>query len=160
MRLSFYRSSSLLLAFTLLIGSGCGSAGEFSTVRVTGTIKTEAGEPLQSGVISFRPQEVNEEGNTGKAAFGRISNGEFELTTYRSGDGAIVGKHNIFLAEKPNKQSDHPKAKDKHNCELTEAFKSLEVSSDSNHFDIIVKRKKVDPRKRRRARQDDDDDDD
>jgi hypothetical protein len=150
----------LILAALLLAGTGCGGAGEFATVRVTGTIKTEAGEPLQSGIVSFRPQEVNAEGNTGKAAFGRINNGEFELTTYRSGDGAIAGKHNVFLAEKPNKKSDHPKALEKHNCELTDAFKEVEVSSSAYHFDIIVKKKKIDPRRRGRQSDDDDDDDD
>ena len=145
----------LLFATTSMLLSGCDGGGEIATARVTGTIKTESGEPLPSGIISFRPQQVNAEGNSGKSAFGEIKDGEFTLTTYRSGDGAVVGTHKVFLSESPRPDEDfidkNTVLPEKHGCDIGSDFKELEVKSGSNTFDIVAVRSK---------RIDNDDDDD
>lgn len=151
--------SALFLGSLCLIQCGCGGGGEFATARVSGTIKTESGEPIQSGIISFRPQGVNEEGNSGKSAFGEIENGEFKLTTYSSGDGAVIGKHMVFLSEAPRPDEDFIKAgtvlPEKHGCKIGPDFMELEVTSGGNVFDIVA----VPDEKKRKSRRNDDDDD-
>lgn len=84
-----------LLAVTSV---GCGgSSGEFKVAPVKGKVIFN-GQPVTSGSIHFRPVAVQgaKEGMQGKPASGQIqSDGTFVLTTFRQGDGAIVGKHEV-----------------------------------------------------------------
>jgi hypothetical protein len=67
--------------------AGCG--GE-QLGRVTGRV-TVAGTPVTGGTIQFVP-------DTGKAAIGSIEpDGTYSLTTYRAGDGALVGPHKVVI---------------------------------------------------------------
>lgn len=57
---------------------------------------------MPAGKLIFKP--IRPEGvpmsemNIGKGAAGSIdSEGEFEMTTYTVGDGAVIGKHRVYL---------------------------------------------------------------
>jgi len=58
-------------------------------------------QPLGGGRVVFAP--ISRDGvHAGKVAFGDIqSDGTFTLTTYRPGDGAIVGDHWVTLFPPP-----------------------------------------------------------
>jgi hypothetical protein len=87
-----------ITAILLLVTSGCGgSSGEFQLAPVKGKVIYN-GQPVTSGSIHFRPIAVQgaKEGMQGKPASGQVqSDGTFVLTTFRQGDGAIVGKHEV-----------------------------------------------------------------
>jgi hypothetical protein len=69
--------------------SGCHHGPQM--VPVTGKV-TLGGKPLAFGVITFQPP-------SGQPAQGNIqSDGTFSLSTYKQGDGAVVGKHKIRIA--------------------------------------------------------------
>jgi hypothetical protein len=69
---------------------GCGS-GQLPVALVKGKV-TYKGKPLEFGSILFQPQ-------MGQTATGQIkSDGTFVLSTYATGDGAIIGKHKVAIA--------------------------------------------------------------
>ncbi|WP_404308689.1 carboxypeptidase regulatory-like domain-containing protein [Neorhodopirellula lusitana] len=85
-------SSSLIL-------SGCsGGSDRWKDARPplvdASGVATFNGVPLEDAVVTFRPVEGN------YAAFGRTeSNGEFYLTTFDDGDGAVVGEYNVTVTK-------------------------------------------------------------
>lgn len=132
---------------------GCGAKGDFPTAYVDGTINKADGTPIQSGKIKFAPVSSDSESKSGKAAYGRIKDGKFELTTYSDGDGAVVGTHTVYLSE--------ARARDgnvKHNCELAPESKTIEIVEGSNEITLVAVPKPMP--QRRRANYDDDDDED
>ena len=83
---------------------GCG--GENITLgKVSGTVTLD-GQPVTSGIIHFMPQ-------SGPAATGVIDDqGQYRLTTYSDGDGAVIGSHTIYFS---------PVADESHMAGYTEA---------------------------------------
>jgi hypothetical protein len=73
-----------------IVGSvGCNRGPEI--VPVTGKVLYN-GQPLQFGSVTFQPVR-------GQPARGEIqSDGTFELSTFRPGDGAVVGAHKVKIA--------------------------------------------------------------
>jgi hypothetical protein len=70
--------------------SGCGGSS-LTTAEVTGKV-TLKGRPVTQGKVLFRPEK-------GPMAAGNLeSDGSYTLTTYRPGDGAIVGKCAVAIA--------------------------------------------------------------
>jgi hypothetical protein len=70
--------------------AGCKHSGELETAPVSGLVRFD-GKPLATGTVTFVPQR-------GRAASGPIrADGTFELSTYSSGDGAIVGKNKVAI---------------------------------------------------------------
>ena len=69
--------------------TGCGS-GRVAVAPVKGTVTLD-GKPLANGTIAFE--------STGqRPATGRIEKGEIvEVTTYQTGDGAPLGKHQVAV---------------------------------------------------------------
>src|SRR5262245_44449132 len=94
----FALSFMTTLAF---LGAGCKPGVEMAPVK--GTV-TYNGKPLAKGTILFEP--------TGqRSATGKIVDGEIvEVTTYKSGDGAVVGPHKvaIFSTEEPASGGGNP----------------------------------------------------
>jgi hypothetical protein len=85
------RATRIVLAAGLgcLLATGCSDG--MKTAPVKGTL-TYKGKPVPNGTITFIP-----EGN-GPAATGEIRpDGTFELTTYKKGDGAVLGKHTVMI---------------------------------------------------------------
>jgi hypothetical protein len=81
---------SAVCALTIL---GCGS-GNIPTYPVVGTVKFKDGAPLAGGTVSFRSSDNSEH----LTARGEIDeNGEFTLTTFEPGDGAVSGRHQAIV---------------------------------------------------------------
>lgn len=81
----------------ILLLAGCERGPQM--VPVTGKVLYN-GQPLAFGSIAFQPP-------SGQPARGEIqSDGTFSLSTYRPGDGAVVGRHKVRVAcyesQRPN----------------------------------------------------------
>jgi len=87
-------------AALVVLGSTLSAAcnGRPETAPVRGQI-TLSGRPTGPGKIFFIPNRL--EGTEGMAAEGEFGrNGEYELTTFESGDGAIVGHHRVVIVNR------------------------------------------------------------
>jgi hypothetical protein len=84
-----------LLPAAFLVGCG-GDPGKPRLGRVSGTV-TYNGKPVTKGVVSFIP--AGGPGiATGQSATGEIgANGSYQLTTFESGDGAVLGEHRVIV---------------------------------------------------------------
>ncbi|MSR32422.1 MAG: hypothetical protein EXR99_13060 [Gemmataceae bacterium] len=76
----------LFLFWPLALILGCGGP---NLSLVQGKVTCD-GQPVAEGFIQFIPSE-------GKAAQGEIKGGNYSLTTYRNGDGALVGDHKVVI---------------------------------------------------------------
>jgi hypothetical protein len=84
------RFAILLPLLVLVLISGCGSSG-LTTAPVRGKI-TYKGKPVPNGTVTYVPDGDK------PAATGEIQpDGTYVLTTYDSGDGAVLGKHSIMI---------------------------------------------------------------
>jgi hypothetical protein len=77
-------------ALVISLAAGCSNSHELETASVVGEV-TINGKPVEKGVVVFTPE-------AGRTGTGLIEpDGTFRLTTYRDGDGAIVGKHRVAV---------------------------------------------------------------
>jgi hypothetical protein len=96
---------SSLFVWQLLLISGCGvGLPETAPVRGVVTFDGKALSGFQHAAVAFTPAG-------GRPAKGVISpnDGSFELTTYKSGDGARVGRHTVAVSatvDEPNSKAD------------------------------------------------------
>ena len=100
---------AILLAISVLTGLGCGKQ-EFQVARVSGTV-TCGGRTLTEGMVLFTPIGTSgkKTHDTGRTASGMIEeDGSFVLTTYRKGDGAIIGTHTVSVFAPPPIDDDMP----------------------------------------------------
>ena len=83
----------IVLAALVLSCWGCGTSSEppaGTTIPVKGKV-TYKGQPLTQGSVVFEP-------DGGREANGEIqSDGTFELTTFKIGDGAVPGVHRVGI---------------------------------------------------------------
>jgi hypothetical protein len=85
--------SRRLLLFAALL-SGCADAGDQDTATVHGKV-TYRGKPLPLGMVMFTPD------NMGPTASGAINtDGTYTLSTYSTGDGAVIGTHKVAVIAK------------------------------------------------------------
>jgi len=85
----FYTIIVLLCAFYLPAWSGCGESRP-ATAPVSGRV-TYQGKPVPDGQIMFHPAH-------GRPAMGAIGpDGGFTLTTFKPGDGALLGHHRVTI---------------------------------------------------------------
>lgn len=95
------RSLNRAQAFAaVLVGlglAGCGeSSGRPPLGRVSGTV-TYNGKPVTSGSVNFTPVS-GRGGDSGQPAIGQIeSDGSYTLTTFDTGDGAVLGQHTVTV---------------------------------------------------------------
>lgn len=84
-----FRRAAVALSVVALVGLvGCG--GRPRTAVVRGTV-TYQGKPVPHGTVNFIPA-------AGPAATGEIGRaGSYRLTTFKSGDGAILGTHKVVI---------------------------------------------------------------
>ena len=88
-----YVSAMLLV---VLMPLGC-SRSSYELAPVSGTIRID-GEPLSTGKVMFAPVADANSVDAGKPAIGRLRpDGTFQLSTYKEGDGAIVGSHWVTI---------------------------------------------------------------
>jgi len=87
----------LLFAVPLITGLlvGCSSGNGLSLAKVRGKITYE-GQPVQGGEVLFMPD--TKKGTVGPPAASTISDdGTYVMSTQESGDGAVVGIHNVAI---------------------------------------------------------------
>jgi len=94
---------AVLIAATPLC-AGCGSAksNRPAVAVVKGKVLLD-GQPLENGSIETTV-------DAGRGALGAIHGGEFELSTYGTNDGAILGTHKVAVIAR-EKGEDGPEAK-------------------------------------------------
>jgi hypothetical protein len=78
-----------MLVCGMMLLTSCGPRGE-ATAIVRGKV-TYAGKPVPNGTVNFIPDR-------GPSATGEIQpDGSYTLTTYKSGDGAVIGAHKVIV---------------------------------------------------------------
>ena len=84
------------LSLVLLLG-GCSQDASMPKLgKVHGKV-TYKGQPLDGGRVVFTPA-AGKGGETGQGAIGQIgTDGSYELTTFNTGDGAILGQHVVTV---------------------------------------------------------------
>lgn len=96
-----FLSRFLVLACVAIILAGCGSK-RVATTPVSGTA-TYKGKPLKFGSVLFQPE-------VGPPATGTIQpDGTFTLSTYTTGDGAVVGKNRVQVSCSDKQDPNAPK---------------------------------------------------
>jgi hypothetical protein len=100
------RTSIALLVSLTAVLTGCGPAGEFPTAKTTGRVVCE-GKPVPFVMVFFEPLQEGKAALVGKQGFAIAeADGTFSLSTYGTGDGAVVGKHRVRVG--PPHSEDHP----------------------------------------------------
>lgn len=90
----FVHGCSVFVAASIALVWGCGG-GEFPLADAKGKVIC-GGQPVAGGSVTFSPVEAAAGVKTGKAATASVGpDGTFVLTTERSFDGAVVGKHRV-----------------------------------------------------------------
>ena len=86
----------LLPVAVLAAITGC-QRSPYELAPVHGTITID-GQPFTHGKVMFAPVARADNLNPGKPAFGQLQdNGSFVLSTYDTGDGAVVGEHSVTI---------------------------------------------------------------
>ena len=100
-------TAGLGLVFSL---GGCsGDPNMPKLVKVHGKV-TYNGKPLDGGRVVFTPV-AGKGGETGQNATGEIdSDGTYELTTFNTGDGAILGQHVVTVVSREKREIPKPDA--------------------------------------------------
>ena len=113
MMLSLMAGLGLVFSF-----GGCSSDPDLPKLgKAYGTV-TYKGKPLDGGHIVFTPAG-GKGGETGQNATGEInSDGTYEMTTFNTGDGAILGQHivTVVAREKARCPSPMPAARSNTSC--------------------------------------------
>lgn len=83
----------LSIGASVALLTGCGGGPEVAPVEGVITLR---GKPIGPGEILFVPDAA--QSTQGKAAVGHFkSDGVYTLTTFQSGDGALVGHHKVII---------------------------------------------------------------
>lgn len=121
------------LLFTMLVlSNGCGGSGP-EMARVKGQVLLN-GEPVPGGKVMLNPVAVGSTTEAkGRPAMGSVdSNGGFTLTTYESGDGAVVGMHQVDYLSPDNEDLEEE------NAELAQWFKNKKIFVPADlEFEIV-----------------------
>lgn len=89
-----------------LVAVGCGGDSSLpKTAKVSGQV-TYKGKPLSGGSISFIPEAGGEAAKSGQPATAQIAaDGRFSLTTFNTGDGALLGPHKVIVSKRDSDTS-------------------------------------------------------
>jgi hypothetical protein len=133
MRMRFSHSSALA---AILVGCcwGCGSGSVVppSLIPVKGKV-TYKGQTVTKGIVRFEP-----DGGFGRMATGQLqSDGTFELTTLKPGDGVVAGEHRVTVSEF-DKSLAKDRALKKYGSASISGLKA-EVSPEKNEFTFDLK---------------------
>jgi hypothetical protein len=104
------RFRGTLLTGICLAVAGCGGGSNFKTAPVSGTVRCN-GTLITAGLVVFTPipKPGTKTQETGRSATGIIqADGTFILSTYKDGDGAIIGRHRIQVMAPPPEDDDSP----------------------------------------------------
>jgi hypothetical protein len=78
----------------MLTFSGCGE-GLPPTYPVEGRVVLPGDKPLSGGLVEF--QSIDGDGMSANASGTIDADGNFHLTTYKEGDGAVAGRHRAIV---------------------------------------------------------------
>ena len=148
-----------LVAVSPLLLLGCGGpTGDFAVAPTRGTVETVDGKIIQIGKIKLTPVPEDAKAKAGKPAFGRIVDGQFVLSTYGNGDGAVIGKHQVLLLEgrQPDEEDDESGKSTKHRCEIAPESQTVQIAAGENVLKLIAVPKQA--KKGKRARDEPEDD--
>jgi hypothetical protein len=133
---------TILLVALILGQAGCGS--KTPTYPAGGKVTFADGSPLTSGFVIFRslddPQHPSARGSL-------QASGEFELSTFADGDGAVLGKHQVLISTPP--AGGRPGVGPPPGPQVDARFSGYETSgleftvgknASENRFDIVVKK--------------------
>ena len=88
------RNLFLSVAVPLVLAAAAGCGGDQKLAPVTGTL-TYKGKPVTNAYLRFRPE-------FGRPSWGQTDElGHFKLNYDRDQDGAVVGKHKVWLEPRP-----------------------------------------------------------
>jgi hypothetical protein len=92
-----FRSSLAISIGLSVVLAGCGSnANRPKLGKVSGKV-TYKGQAVTAGTVTFTPI-TGKGGDSGDVASGQIeSNGSYTLTTFDTGDGAVLGQHAVTV---------------------------------------------------------------
>lgn len=90
---------ALVLAVAAVTAAGCGQAGPFDYVPVSGHVVFEDGTPLAVGRVIFQPLAEPVDGAHPRAGAADLdSSGNFSsATSYKPGDGLVPGQHKVAI---------------------------------------------------------------
>jgi hypothetical protein len=97
MTISNRRTAACVIGLMLLMAIGCGSekaADRPETYPVVGTVTLD-GSPLEGAVVTLVTDSAGGRGATGKTD----ESGQFVLTTFEPGDGAISGTYQVKITQ-------------------------------------------------------------
>jgi hypothetical protein len=136
---TFHALARVALAGAVCVLAGCGS-DQLKTAVVRGTV-TYNGKAVPNGTISFIPA-------SGPNATGEIQpDGSYTLTTYRQGDGAVLGKHTVVIVAMEDMSNRLPEQRnplppsiipDKYTSQATSDLRA-EVKDQVNTIDFALK---------------------
>jgi hypothetical protein len=104
-----------LVSFTVGLGLVCSFGGCSNDPNMPKLGKVHGkviynGKPLDGGRVVFTPA-MGKGGDTGQAAGGEIdSDGTYEMTTFNTGDGAIIGQHIVTIVSREKGARNEPDA--------------------------------------------------
>lgn len=90
---------AMAVMFFCIVLTGCRGSNEYETTPVSGIVSCQ-GKPVANATVNFTPlpEAGRPAGQRGRVALGLTDNdGRFTLTTYKDGDGAIVGRHTVTV---------------------------------------------------------------
>jgi len=94
------------LALMGLAVAGCGDS--YQLARVSGVVLVD-GSPYPGGKVIFAPVGKDESGKAGRPAIGvPDTGGRFTLSTYKPGDGALVGEHVVTFFRAADDKATRP----------------------------------------------------
>jgi hypothetical protein len=130
------RNSTFCFLLLLVVAVGCSGSGQFPIAKTTGTVKCD-GEPVPNAIVYFEPITTGDSAFVGQQGFGLTdANGSFQISTYGTNDGAVVGKHFVRVG---NSETSPPC-----NCSLNaiNVLQEVEIKSTEPHsFDLVLKKK-------------------
>ncbi|HVV99281.1 MAG TPA: hypothetical protein VHB77_03005 [Planctomycetaceae bacterium] len=153
MSFQWFRWRYVCIAVLLVSQWGCGS-GQVAVYPVSGQVTFKGSPMVGGGTISFVPIDAD----SGKGAGGKIdADGNYVMTTHRSGDGAPAGKYRVlirqFVVVEPENVPDGQAPKGEsaitqvaESQRIPEAYANpqqsdltVEVESSQNEFDFDLK---------------------
>lgn len=125
--MDFVRIASMTSPLLVILICGCGPR----VAEVRGKV-TFDGKSVTAGLVTFAPKGVEGKFEAGKPATAVVDqNGEFKLSTFQEGDGALVGVHNVSYQAPGPPRDDIPK--------MAEAYKQFGHLRLKSGFEFEVK---------------------
>ena len=127
-------SVRFLISFATGLGLACsigGCSGDPTMpklVKVHGKVSYN-GKPLDGGRVVFTPA-AGKGGETGQGASGEIdTNGTYEMTTFNTGDGAILGQHVVTVVAREKRELPKPDSDSHIKYELPKSLTPLKYAT-------------------------------